>query len=85
MLKLAHKNLEVWQRSIYLIKIVYELTKLLPFDEQYNLISQMRRAAVSVASNIAEGFSRISKQEKITIRSIRNRLDLNLAIMSRLL
>ncbi len=58
MLKLNHKKLAVWEKSLNLIREVYKLTKMLPKEEQYILTSQLRRAAVSVASNIAEGASR---------------------------
>ncbi|MDM7921781.1 MAG: four helix bundle protein, partial [Pyrinomonadaceae bacterium] len=50
-----HKNLVAWQKSMDLVVAVYDVTKLLPKEETYGLISQMRRAAVSVPSNIAEG------------------------------
>jgi four helix bundle protein len=54
----------VYLLSLQLIKEIYKVTRLFPKEEQYVLISQMRRAAVSVASNIAEGASRTSKLEK---------------------
>jgi four helix bundle protein len=56
--------MEVWKQSIQLIKIVYMLTKKLPKEEQFNLVSQMRRASVSVCSNIAEGASRRTELER---------------------
>ena len=52
------KDLIVWQKSIVLVREVYDLTRRFPADERYGLISQIRRAAVSVPSNIAEGQSR---------------------------
>lgn len=61
----AHKKLRVWQESMLLLKMIYDLTRLLPDDEKYGLISQMRRAAVSVPSNIAEGSARQTKKESI--------------------
>ena len=64
MLKLAHKELDVWKQSMVLIKRVYLFTNNLPSDEKFNLTSQMRRSAISVASNIAEGFSRTTNKEK---------------------
>jgi len=64
MLTLAHKNLDVWKLSKELIKQIYEVTSAFPSEERYNLISQMRRATISVSSNIAEGMSRNSIQEK---------------------
>ncbi len=53
-----HEKLEVWKRAINLSVDVYRITENLPKTEQYGLSSQMRRAAVSVASNIAEGAAR---------------------------
>jgi four helix bundle protein len=64
MLKLSHKNLDVYQVSLKLIKEIYKATRLFPKEEQYVLISQVRRAAISVTCNIAEGAARISKLEK---------------------
>ena len=57
------QNLTVWQRAMELAEAVYELTKLFPPDELYGLTSQLRRASVSVASNIAEGRGRGSDGE----------------------
>lgn len=54
------RDLQVWQRSMSLARIVYKLTALLPKSETYGLIDQMRRAAVSVPSNIAEGHGRLT-------------------------
>ncbi|KXK48229.1 MAG: 30S ribosomal protein S23 [Chlorobi bacterium OLB5] len=64
MLKLNHKNLAVWEKSLKLIKEVYRLTAKLPKEEQYVLTSQLRRASISVASNIAEGSARKSVSER---------------------
>ena len=64
MLKLNHKKLAVWEKSLNLIKEVYKLTRKLPKEEQYVLTSQLRRASVSVASNIAEGAARKSVIER---------------------
>ena len=50
-----HKKLIAWQKSMDLVVAIYDLTKAFPKDETYGLISQLRRAAVSVPSNIAEG------------------------------
>jgi four helix bundle protein len=57
------EDLVVWQRAIELTVCIYRLTRLLPKDELYGLVSQMRRASVSVASNIAEGRGRLSPAE----------------------
>lgn len=56
-------ELTVWQRSVELTVCIYTLTKSFPRDEMYGLTSQMRRASVSVASNIAEGRGRLSPAE----------------------
>lgn len=61
MLKLNHKQLDVWNVSIELVKEVYLLTKIFPKDELYGLSSQLKRASVSIVSNLAEGLSRSTK------------------------
>lgn len=58
-----HKKLIVWQRAIELCLRVYELTERFPKTELYGLVTQMRRAAVSVPSNIAEGAARPGDRE----------------------
>ena len=55
---LSYKDLLVWQKSMELVAQVYHMTRELPAAEQWGLVSQMRRAAVSVPSNIAEGYGR---------------------------
>jgi four helix bundle protein len=57
------EDLVVWQRAIELTVCIYKLTRSLPKDELYGLVSQMRRASISVASNIAEGRGRLSPGE----------------------
>ncbi|HTW47792.1 MAG TPA: four helix bundle protein [Acidobacteriaceae bacterium] len=59
----SYRDLVVWQRSIELSVAVYRLTKAFPADERYGLTAQLRRAAVSVVSNIAEGYGRGTKGE----------------------
>lgn len=59
----SYKDLIVWQKAVELVIEAYKLTQLFPKEEQYGLTSQMRRAAVSIASNIAEGSRRMSKRE----------------------
>ena len=59
----AHHKLKVWQRSIEYVTQIYKLTERFPKSELYGLSSQMRRAAVSIPSNIAEGAARNSKKE----------------------
>ena len=61
----SHKDLKVWQKGIELVKSIYEITQLFPSNEQLGLVSQMRRAAVSIPSNIAEGCGRNSDKELI--------------------
>ncbi len=59
----AHHKLKVWQRSIDFVVEIYKLTEKFPKSELYGLTNQMRRAAVSIASNLAEGAGRRSKNE----------------------
>jgi len=59
----SYRDLIVWQKAIELVVVVYNLTKLFPKEELYCLTSQIRRAAVSIASNIAEGRMRGSRPE----------------------
>lgn len=70
MLNLSHKKLDIWKFSIDLILNIYKLTKIFPKEETFGLISQLRRASVSVTSNIAEGLSRTSSLEKIRFLEI---------------
>ena len=58
-----HKELVVWQKSITLVKLVYQQTGSFPSDERFGLTNQMRRCSVSIPSNIAEGFGRGSDKE----------------------
>jgi four helix bundle protein len=59
----GYEDLVVWQKGMQLVKSVYELTRTFPRDEKFGLVSQIRRAAVSVPSNIAEGQARHSTGE----------------------
>ena len=59
------QQLKVWQEAHQLVLKVYRITKKFPSDERFGLISQMRRAAVSVPANIVEGFKRRGIQDKI--------------------
>jgi four helix bundle protein len=54
----SYKDLIVWQRGMDLVEMVYQITAKLPTSEQWGLVSQMRRSAISVPSNIAEGYGR---------------------------
>ena len=57
------ERLEVWQRAIEFADVVYSVTRGFPADERFGLTNQMRRAAVSISSNIAEGSARISRKD----------------------
>lgn len=61
----SHKDLDVWRAAIDLARDTYELTKTYPKDEQYGMVGQMRRSAISIASNVAEGAARQGKKEFI--------------------
>jgi len=61
----SYKDLIVWQKGIKLAKLVYQLTKNFPSEEKFGLIAQMRRGAVSIPSNIAEGQARHTTGEFI--------------------
>jgi four helix bundle protein len=59
----SFKDLRVWQRSMDLVSVVYQTSRNFPKDELYSLANQIRRAAVSISSNIAEGHGRKSPKE----------------------
>jgi four helix bundle protein len=65
-----HKKLTVWKKIIEIVTIIYEETKQFPRDEEYGLKSQLRRAAVSVPSNIAEGLRRKTLNDKLHFLNI---------------
>lgn len=65
-----HHRLEVWKRAIEFVTEIYKVTELFPKDEKFGIISQIRRSAISIPSNIAEGAARISKREFIQFLSI---------------
>lgn len=65
-----HKDLDVWKNSMDLVTDVYKLTKEFPAEERYGLSQQLRRSAVSIPSNIAEGAGRKHKKEFIHFLSI---------------
>ena len=60
-----HKDLDVWKESMFLTENVYALTKMFPSEEKYGLTSQIKRAVVSIPSNIAEGAARKRDKEFI--------------------
>jgi len=67
---LTYKDLIVWEKSVLLIKSIYMVTKKFPREELYSLTDQIRRAAISIASNIAEGYGRKSHREYLQFYSI---------------
>lgn len=83
-----HKDLRAWQAAMQLVEEVYRLTSTFPRDEQFGLTSQMRRAAVSVPSNIAEGAARNGTKELIHFLGIAtgslSELDTQLELVVRL-
>ena len=66
----SYRDLTVWQKSMELARMVYVIVKKLPREELYGLSDQMRRASVSIPSNIAEGFYRSSTRDYIHFLSI---------------
>ena len=84
----SFRDLYAWQEAYKLSLEIYKITKNFPKEELFGLVSQIRRAIVSVASNIAEGFSRHSIKEKIqfyytalgSLTEVRNQLDLSKGI-----
>ena len=69
-MKRKHHELRAWQESMTLVKDIYQITASFPKDEIYALTSQMRRAAVSIPSNIAEGAARTGDKEFLQFLSI---------------
>ena len=65
-----HKQLQVWQKAMDLVVEIYHLVKILPKEETYALSDQMRRAVVSIPSNIAEGFFRNSNKQYVQFLSV---------------
>jgi four helix bundle protein len=64
MLELSHKKLDVWKLSVEFVAYIYSLTEEFPKTEIYGITNQLRRAAVSVAANIAEGAARRTGPDK---------------------
>lgn len=60
----SYRDLQVWQEGRTLSSVIYRITSTFPSSEQFGITNQMRRAAVSVPSNIAEGFGRATAKEK---------------------
>ena len=59
----SYRELIIWQKGMQLVKSVYQIVRMFPKDELYGLSDQLRRAAVSIPSNIAEGYGRNSKKD----------------------
>ena len=66
----GYRDLIVWQKSMDLVDEIYKITRLLPIEERFALSDQMRRSAVSIPSNIAEGYERKSKKEYVQFLSV---------------
>lgn len=60
----SFERLTVWQKSRQLVKLVYQLVSRFPYEEKYGLADQLRRAVISISSNLAEGSGRVSYKEK---------------------
>ena len=67
-----YKDLKVWQKSIAIADDIYEITKVFPNEEKFGLVSQMRRACVSMSSNIAEGAGKSSTKDFIRFLEVAN-------------
>ncbi len=65
-----HENLDVWQKAVEFVVLIYKKTKEFPSDEKFGLTSQLRRAAVSIPANIAEGAARQSDKEFLQFLAI---------------
>jgi len=65
-----HHNLEVWKKALAFVNRIYQLTTQFPNEEKFGLTSQMRRCAISIPSNIAEGAGRSTKKEFINFLHI---------------
>jgi four helix bundle protein len=66
----SFKELIVWQESVVLAEMIYSMTRSFPKEELFGLTSQMRRSAVSIASNIAEGYGRANRKEYLHFLSV---------------
>ena len=84
----TYRDLKVWQRSIDLAEVTYRLKATFPAAEMYGLTAQMRRASVSIASNIAEGWGRRSRKDYsrfvLVARGSNDELQTQLVIAERL-
>lgn len=84
----THKDLDIWKLSMDFVIEIYKMTNSFPSEEKFGLVNQMRRAAVSIPSNIAEGAGRKSRKENIQFLYIAlgslTELDTQLIIADRL-
>lgn len=67
---MLHKELNVWKVAMELVKLIYQFAVAIPASEQFGLVSQMKRAAVSIPANIAEGAGRNHTKENIQFAHI---------------
>ena len=70
MVTFTFQNIQAWQMAHEFTKLVYQITKSFPEDERFGLTSQFRRAAVSIGANIAEGYKKLSKADKLRFLNI---------------
>ncbi len=66
----SFENLQVWQKAHDFVLYVYNVTRHFPMEEKYGLTSQFRRAAISIEANIAEGYKKIGKSDKLRFFNI---------------
>ncbi len=66
----SFEKLSVWKESIELVKIIYKITNRFPSEEKFGLTSQLRRASISISSNLAEGTSRNTNKDKAHFTTI---------------
>lgn len=83
----SFKDLQVWEKSIQLVELTYGISRMLPKSETYSTCSQMQRAAVSIPSNIAEGYKRVNRKEYVQFLAVANasaaELESQIIIMTR--
>lgn len=68
----SYRDLDVWKAAVDMVEMTYRMRSEFPPDERYGLKSQMQRAAVSIAANIAEGYGRMHRKEYLNHLSIAN-------------
>ncbi|MBQ8656165.1 MAG: four helix bundle protein [Prevotella sp.] len=66
----SFEKIIAWQKANAFTQLVYQITKQFPEDERFGLVSQFRRAAVSIGANIAEGYKKLSKADKLRLLNI---------------